>query len=280
MITAETDVRNGLIYVWNLQNGSRVATMCPFDGYVVSVGFSSSEAQLVTVGTDAKGRHKILIWQISTLLQSNVTLSGSNDHPSIAAKQLSDFSISKVIFDPLSENALVTCGRENIRMWRTKKQHLSGRPILLNEYCRGFIYHDIALVRDATTGSFLYAASNKGIVLKICYQTEQVLSAFQLHADAINTFQVFNGYAVTGGDDARLRIWPMDFGDFLLEARHEGGVKILNGGKQGRKLVIGTKAGTLGLLDVTQHRYAHWSWSCYSINYQIILLFLTVMKRF
>jgi WD40 repeat protein len=254
MITAETEVRNGQIYLWNLLNGSRVATMCPFDGYVVSVGFSPSESQIVTVGTDSKGRHKIIIWQIATLLQAHVTLSGSIDHPSIVARQLSDFSISKVIFDPISETALVTCGRENIRLWRTKKQHLSGRPILLNEYCRGFIYHDLALVRDATNGSFLFAASNKGMVLKICYQTEQVLSAFQLHSESVNTFQVFSGYAVTGGDDCRLRIWPMDFGDFLLEARHEGGVKVVNGGRQGRKLVIGTKAGTLGLLDVTQHR--------------------------
>lgn len=268
MVSAETEVKNGQIFLWNLNHGSRVASLAPFDGQVVSVAISASESQLVTVGTDAKGRFKIIVWQISSLLQAQITLSNANDHPSIAAKQISDFSVTKVIFDPVVDNALVTCGRENIRLWRMKKHHLSGRPILLNEYCRGFIYQDVCIVKEAKD-TLLFASSNKGIVLKISYQTEQVLSAFQLHTEPINVFQVYSGYAITGSDDQRLRIWPMDFADFLLEARHEGGVKMVSGGKNGRILLIGTKAGTLGLLDVTQHRYIY---SC-----QVDVLLFTTM---
>lgn len=63
-------------------------------------------------------------------------------------------------------------------------------------------------------------------------------------------------YAVTGAEDNKLRLWPLDFTDFLLEAQHEGCVTQIHVALDGRKLCIGTDAGTLGVLNVSEHSYS------------------------
>lgn len=63
-------------------------------------------------------------------------------------------------------------------------------------------------------------------------------------------------YAVTGAEDNKLRLWPLDFNDFLLEAKHEGEVTNIRIALDGRKLSIGTTAGTLGVLNVSEHSYS------------------------
>jgi WD40 repeat protein len=68
-------------------------------------------------------------------------------------------------------------------------------------------------------------------------------------------FPILNSYAVTGAEDHKLRLWPLDFTDFLLEAQHEGVVTNIRISLDGRKLAIGTNAGTLGVLNVSEHSY-------------------------
>ena len=60
---------------------------------------------------------------------------------------------------------------------------------------------------------------------------------------------------MTGAEDNKLRLWPLDFSDFLLEAQHEGVVTNIRIALDGRKLAIGTAAGTLGVLNVSEHSY-------------------------
>lgn len=67
---------------------------------------------------------------------------------------------------------------------------------------------------------------------------------------------LYYSYAVTGAEDNKLRLWPLDFTDFLLEAKHEGVVTNIRIALDGRKLSIGTAAGTLGVLNVSEHSYS------------------------
>lgn len=71
----------------------------------------------------------------------------------------------------------------------------------------------------------------------------------------MNSF-LFLSYAVTGAEDSKLRLWPLDFTDFLLEAQHEGAVTNIAISLDGRQLCIGTDAGTLGVLNVSEHNYS------------------------
>ena len=58
---------------------------------------------------------------------------------------------------------------------------------------------------------------NHGVVLQINYGTRTLERVYQLHSAAINCMVVSEGLCVTGSDDKFLRIWPLDFSDFLLE---------------------------------------------------------------
>jgi hypothetical protein len=213
------------------------------------------------VGFDKMNRVQILVWDIATLLSQKgiISFGDSSTVIGLVAKQISEYSILQIRCTPFTDHDFISCGRENIRLWRIKNQHLSGRPVLLNQYSRGQIFTEIAFDVQPNDQSnvapqFVFASSASGIIIKFHYQTAQVLCAFQLHSAPIRCFGIWNGFAVTGADDSKLRIWPLSFNDFLLESRHEG--PLSNIFCSGSKLCIGTSAGTLGILDVASHRYA------------------------
>lgn len=47
-----------------------------------------------------------------------------------------------------------------------------------------------------------------------------VEAVYHLHVGPINCLVLHAGFAVTASDDGFVRIWPLDFQDFLLEADH------------------------------------------------------------
>lgn len=255
MATVDSGKDSSLIIMWDLEEGNRIASMKPYQGNVSGIAFSSDNKYLVTVGFDTNARCTVLLWDITLLTLNNGIVIGSKSQ-CVIARQVSDVDIAKVRFLPVDGMNLVSCGRENVRLWRVRKTHFPSRPIILKEYCRGYNYTDIAISADKSNAEevHFYVSSNKGVLLRIDYKSEQVLCAFQLHTMAINCVRIFNGYCVTGGSDNKLRIWPLDFGDFLLEARHEGRICNIHITSDGKKQVIGTDSGTLGVLDVTEHR--------------------------
>jgi WD repeat-containing protein 90 len=261
MASAEGEV-NGQLILWNLVEGRKVAALRPHAEGTTSVAFSPDASMMVTVGQDQHRRVQIIVWDVQMLLLEKVANNAAQVISGLAiAKQLSDFHINRICFSPFDSTGLVSCGRENIRFWRIRKGHLPGRPVLLNEYARGFLFHDIAFYSNpgATPKDprrpCVYVSSNKGLVVKIDCEQENIVCAYQLHAGPITSFIIHSGYAVTGGGvDARLRVWPLDFGDFLLEAQHEGPVTSVQVSRDGKKLSVGTRAGTLGILNVTEQR--------------------------
>lgn len=60
---------------------------------------------------------------------------------------------------------------------------------------------------------------------------------------------------VTGSTDRFMRLWPLDFSDFLLEAQNESPVTSVCMSTDGLKLLIGTLSGSIGILDVVSHAY-------------------------
>ena len=94
-----------------------------------------------------------------------------------------------------------------------------------------------------------------GMLLRIDCVREQVLCAYQLHSGSICSLAVGEGVVITGGEDSRLRVWPLHFDDFLMEAHHESPVTHVNiSGEGGKFLSVGTVSGTLGVLNVFEHR--------------------------
>ena len=90
------------------------------------------------------------------------------------------------------------------------------------------IYTDLAFERGATSHDLVhrhvYVSSASGAVYQINYNAHSLEAVYQLHNAAINSIVINNGFAVTGSDDKFLRVWPVDFSDFFLEAEHEAPV--------------------------------------------------------
>lgn len=52
-----------------------------------------------------------------------------------------------------------------------------------------------------------------------------------------------------------MRVWPLDFSEFILEADHEGVITSLAISEDGLHVACGTSTGGLGILDLTNHNY-------------------------
>lgn len=59
------------------------------------------------------------------------------------------------------------------------------------------------------------------MLCQVSYHTRNLLCVLQLHDGPILSLEVNEDYAVTGSEDKFLRLWPLDFSDFLMEAAHE-----------------------------------------------------------
>ena len=69
-----------------------------------------------------------------------VGISNYDPQQTLLAKQISDFNILTIKFSPVETDKLVSCGKENIRFWRVKNQHLPGSPVILNHHARNTVF--------------------------------------------------------------------------------------------------------------------------------------------
>uniref|UniRef100_K3WKU4 WDR90/POC16 second beta-propeller domain-containing protein n=1 Tax=Globisporangium ultimum (strain ATCC 200006 / CBS 805.95 / DAOM BR144) TaxID=431595 RepID=K3WKU4_GLOUD len=200
---------------------------------------------------------QIHIWDCSA-----VSSDGKGGKATIIAKQTCDFPVTSIAFSPYEVDHLVSCGKENVRFWRLKKNHLTGSPVILKEYSRGTVFTDLGFdpVYQAFPSNMprtrpLYVSSSLGTLLLIDYDTRDVVCVYQLHDAAINCLSINEGFCVTGSEDQFLRVWPLDFTDFFLEAQHEAGVASAEVSLDGLKVLVGSCNGAIGVLDISDQRY-------------------------
>jgi hypothetical protein len=52
---------------------------------------------------------------------------------------------------------------------------------------------------------------------------------YNLHTNTpVNAVAANEGFCITGGGEGLVRIWPLDFADFLIEAKHDGPIRSLD----------------------------------------------------
>lgn len=275
------------LFLWDVLSGQKVSAFSPHMHSVSCAEFNTDASLLVTLGlgtdvsllktlglgTGAAGGSRrmtqahLLIWDVQQLLRGSkggLTGAGADIRP--IAWQLADFPINCLQFMNVLDQKhlpnIVSCGKENIRFWRIRQGHLPGRPVVLKQYGYGFDFTAIN-VHDAIIGSdkepklvsHIFVASSKGILLKINFEKEEVVAAYQLHSGPISSLAIHQNFMVTGGADSHLRVWPLCFTDYLLEAHHEGQISLLSLSADGTKVAVGTTVGTLGVLDLSLHSY-------------------------
>lgn len=102
----------------------------------------------------------------------------------------------------------------------------------------------------------VFVSTKTGMVVKINYHTEALEGFYQLHDSAIHSISVNEAFCVTGSEDCYLRVWPLDFSEFFMEAKHEGTVSAVDISMDGLKVVCGTVYGSIGMLDKSNQRYS------------------------
>jgi WD40 repeat protein len=112
------------------------------------------------------------------------------------------------------------------------------------------------MLDDASSPRLVFASTSLGTLLQISYRTRNVLCVLRLHSEPILSLCVNEGYCVIGCAEGILRLWPLDFADYLLEARHEDAVTSVALSLDGLTLLVGTERGTIGKLDVVTQKYA------------------------
>jgi WD40 repeat protein len=263
------------IRVWNLPLRECLVVVKAHAREVHSVCFSSETTQrqrllLCGVGFDDNGRTQILVWDCSELRRS-ASSAGKTPYSSrrvavvMIARQTSDFPVNSIAFSPYEHEfpCLVSCGRENIRYWRVARSgHIVGHPVILKEYSRGTVFNELGF--DPLCESFpsdmrrlrpVYAASSVGTLLVVDYDTREVVCVYQLHDASINCLVVNEGFCVTGSDDQILRVWPLDFTDFFLEAQHDAAVTAVDVSSDGMKVLVGSHNSAVGVLDISNQVY-------------------------
>uniref|UniRef100_A0A4W6G2L9 WD repeat domain 90 n=1 Tax=Lates calcarifer TaxID=8187 RepID=A0A4W6G2L9_LATCA len=235
-----------------------------------ALSFSYSGGTLCGVGKDNHNKTMVVVW--NTL---NVSKGGE---VTILARAHTDMDIHTMKIAFFDDTRMVSCGRDNIRLWRVRNGKLRSCPVNLGEY-HSLDFTDVAFEEGNSSHQHLddrtlYASSRSGHIFEIEYSrvvirnVRRLLPAQQQHADrrekwtfntgpgiAINSISVSSSFCATGSEDGFLRLWPLDFSSVFLEAEHEGPVSLVSVSSDSLQVLAATSTGNLGFLDVSSRGY-------------------------
>ncbi|XP_039991620.1 WD repeat-containing protein 90 isoform X3 [Xiphias gladius] len=260
---------HSVVRVWNYHKGNCLALFRIHAHSLSSLSFSYSGGILCGVGKDRHNKTMVVVW--NTL---NVSKGGE---VTILAKVHTDVDIHTMKVAFFDDTRMVSCGRDNIRLWRVRNGSLRSCPVNLGEY-HSLEFTDLAFEEGNSNQHLddrtLFASSRSGHIFEIDYSrvvirnVRRLLPAQQQHADrrekltfntgpgiAINSISVSSSFCATGSEDGFLRLWPLDFSAVFLETEHEGPVSLVSVSSDSLQVLAATSTGNLGFLDVSSRGY-------------------------
>uniref|UniRef100_A0AAQ4RJH5 WD repeat domain 90 n=1 Tax=Gasterosteus aculeatus aculeatus TaxID=481459 RepID=A0AAQ4RJH5_GASAC len=261
---------HSVVRVWNYHGGNCLA-MCRIHAHSLSsLSFSYGGGILCGVGKDGHNKTMVVVWNTSNV--------GKGGQVTVLAKAHTDVDIITMKVAFFDETRMVSCGRENIRLWRVRNGALRSCPVNLGEY-HSLDFTDVTFEEGNPSNQHveertLFASSRSGFIFEIDYSrvvirnVRRLLPAQQQHANrrekltfntgpgiAINSISVSSSFCFTGSEDGFLRLWPHDFSTVFLEAEHEGPVSLVSVSPDGLQVLAATSTGSLGFLDVSSRGY-------------------------
>ena len=89
------------------------------------------------------------------------------------ARQLSEFDLKVVRFNPVVEKSLVSCGFENIRLWRIKNNVIPAFSVSLNNNARGKRFNNIDFVvseeKNIKKATHILVTTDCGLMYKVTF---------------------------------------------------------------------------------------------------------------
>ncbi|XP_063791127.1 WD repeat-containing protein 90 isoform X3 [Pseudophryne corroboree] len=259
-----------MVRLWHFQKGSCLAMFKTHAHSVSYLSFSHTGSVLCGVGKDGHGKNMVVVW--------NTSQAGHGGEVVVLAKAHTDVDIHTMKIAFFDDTRMVSCGRDNIRLWRVRSGSLRSCPVNLGEF-HNLEFTDLAFEvghspdrepEDRT----LYVCSRSGHILEIDYKNMVLSNVRRLqpnppqHSErrekqtfssgpgiAVNSLCISATYCATGSEDGYLRLWPLDFTGVFLEAEHEGPVSCVCISPEGLRVLSCTRSGELGVLDVPSRSY-------------------------
>uniref|UniRef100_U3JPK0 WD repeat domain 90 n=1 Tax=Ficedula albicollis TaxID=59894 RepID=U3JPK0_FICAL len=257
--------------LWDFPTGSCLCLFKTSLRSLVSLSFSHSGAVLCGVGKDVHSKTMVVVWNTA-----QVTRGGS---VTVLAKAHTDVDIQAMKIAFFDDTRMVSCGRDNVRLWRVRSGALRWCAVALGEY-HSLDFSDLAFEEgpgreqeQEPENRVLFVCSKSGHVLEVDYKNVCVRSARRLlpaqpRGDgeeqagsssgpgiAINSISISSTFCATGSEDGYMRLWLLDFSAAVLEAEHEASVSSVCISPDGHKVLTTTASGNLGYLDIQARDY-------------------------
>ncbi len=244
--------KTGLVRMWHIESSQCFAVFKAHEQDVTCIAMSDNRNMLVGVGKDRHKKHLVVLWDTSKAETGQVP---------IVTKYYSEYSINTIKFVPNHETKLVSCGDSSIRFWRIKAGQFRGCSLAnensdlvrQNFQCLAFEKSFVGFKSQHENRMFIGTAT--GSVYEVNYEQRVVECVYQLHSEGINSIFVNEGVCVTGSNDKFIRVWPLDFSDYFLEAEHDSSVNSVAISHDGLRIAIGTQSGSIGVLNLTSQNY-------------------------
>lgn len=240
--------KKAIIRVWKTESTRCIKILTsPYDK-ISSMSVSKNNKILTTVGQEGYNKELIILWDISDIEDIKVMI-----------KQGSHFNVCQIKFSPYDQNILATCGKENIKFWRIKKDHLGGKAVVLNQYARNSYFlcldYDNPFMGDNMNKGRLFVGNNMGCIFQVSCNSMELDAVYKIHDTAINAISVNDAFCSTGSEDGYLRVWPIDFSEFLIEAKHDSPIVSIDIAFDALDIICGTKNGSIGTLNIQNKQY-------------------------
>ena len=252
MLASAQEGKNSIIRVWEYATARCIKMMTMPVVSLKCLSFSHDGKYLASCGKDSHNKELIIVWDIS------------GKQPEIVAKQISEFNVLCLKFSPIDNTRMASCGKENIRFWRIRETgNIRGSAVVLNHHARNTVFTSFDFEygfrstdkMENESLKRIFVGSKHGMVFQVNYQTETLEATYKTNDGAIHSLAVNDAFCVTGSEDCYLRVWPLDFQEFFMEAQHEGTVSAVDIHSDGLKVVCGTIYGSIGILDKSNQNY-------------------------
>lgn len=250
LVASAQEGKNSIIRIWDYSTARCITMMTMPVVSLVKLSFSYDGRYLASVGKDTHNKELITIWDISRVQRG--------DKPEIVARQTSEFNILALKFSPIDTTKLCSCGKENIRFWRIRDTgNIRGSAVVLNHHARNTVFTSLDYEYGFRSNDHqeneslkrVFIGSKHGMIFQVNYQSETLEATYKTNDAAIYSLSVNDAFCVTGSEDSYLRVWPLDFQEFFMEAQHEGTVSAVDISPDGLKVACGTLYGSIGILD-------------------------------
>uniref|UniRef100_A0A3B3ZMM7 Uncharacterized protein n=1 Tax=Periophthalmus magnuspinnatus TaxID=409849 RepID=A0A3B3ZMM7_9GOBI len=252
--------QHSVVRIWDYQKGNCLASIRNHAHSLSALSFSYSGGILCGVGKDRHCKTLVVVWSTVNVLKERIV--------TVLAKGHSDVDIHTIKVAFFDETRMVSCGRDNIRLWRMRNGLLRSCPVNLGDY-HSQDFTDVAFEEGMSPchsrSGYIFEIDYSRVVIKHVRKLQPAQEQHRDHREkrtfmtgpsiAINSISVSTSFCATGSEDGFLRLWPLDFSSVFLEAEHEGPVSLVSVSSDGLQVLAATSNGILGYLDVSSHDY-------------------------